>query len=236
MSDRRTLLADAAIALVAEAGMRGLTHRAVDARAGLPLGTTSAYLRTRLALIEAIVARIAELDLADLAVAAQAQAAADAAGSRGEATDAGHGATTGRGSPAPTDGGPAGGDEAAVGPAEVPDPGAIAALIDHWLTAGRERTLARYACLLEATHRPELRTILAYGDASRAQARAFLAAAGAPDPDRRGDHFVAFVDGLLFDRLIGAGARTATPPGTPESRADLEAAVRAALRGVLADR
>jgi hypothetical protein len=116
------------------------------------------------------------------------------------------------------------------------DPAQIAVLLDRWLTEGRERTLARYACLLEATHRPELRTILAYGDASRAQARAFLAAAGAPDPDRRGDHFVAFVDGLLFDRLIGAGARTAPAPGTAESRADLEAAVRTALRGALADR
>jgi len=67
MTDRRTQLADAAIALVAESGMRGLTHRAVDARAGLPPGTTSAYLRTRQALIEAVVARIAELDLADMA-------------------------------------------------------------------------------------------------------------------------------------------------------------------------
>ena len=43
-------LLDAAVAVAAAGGLRGLTHRAVDARAGVPLGTTSAYLRTRLAL------------------------------------------------------------------------------------------------------------------------------------------------------------------------------------------
>jgi len=108
-------------------------------------------------------------------------------------------------------------------------PRQIAGVLDEWLTTGRTRTLARYACLLEATHHPELRTILAYGNASRAQARALLAAAGAEEPDQAGAHFVACVDGLLFDRLIGAGALTAPTPGSPESREDLRAAVRTLL-------
>ncbi|MFG1649708.1 hypothetical protein ACGFIE_07250 [Micromonospora sp. NPDC049275] len=30
-------------------------------------------------------------------------------------------------------------------------------MLDRWLSTGRSRTLARYACLLEAVHRPELR-------------------------------------------------------------------------------
>ena len=90
--------------------------------------------------------------------------------------------------------------------------GQIAGVLDGWLTTGRTRTLARYACLLEATHHPELRTILEYGAASRTQARALLA--GAADPAQAGDHFVACVDGLLFDRLAGAGALSAPPPGT----------------------
>jgi hypothetical protein len=47
---------------------------------------------------------------------------------------------------------------------------------------------------------------------------------------------VAFVDGLLFDRLVGSGALGAPTPGTPESRAELVQAVRAALRGVLGPR
>ena len=46
---RRELLA-AALQVVADDGLRGLTHRAVDRRAGLPEGTCSAYFRTREAL------------------------------------------------------------------------------------------------------------------------------------------------------------------------------------------
>ncbi|MFJ9696978.1 TetR/AcrR family transcriptional regulator [Kitasatospora sp. NPDC101183] len=64
--DRRTVLADAAIGVLADAGVRGLTHRAVDAAAGLPTGTTSAYLRTRQALLTALVRRLVELDQGEL--------------------------------------------------------------------------------------------------------------------------------------------------------------------------
>lgn len=39
--------------------MRGLTHRAVDSEAGLPQGSTSGYLRTRLALVTALTEFIA---------------------------------------------------------------------------------------------------------------------------------------------------------------------------------
>ncbi|MEU8436141.1 TetR family transcriptional regulator [Streptomyces sp. NPDC029216] len=63
--DRRTLIADTAIALVAAGGLRGLTHRAVDGAAGLPAGSTSYYFRTRTALIAACYRRLAELNLAD---------------------------------------------------------------------------------------------------------------------------------------------------------------------------
>ncbi|MEV7547029.1 TetR family transcriptional regulator, partial [Streptomyces sp. NPDC089915] len=63
--DRRTLIADTAIALVAASGLRGLTHRAVDGAAGLPAGSTSYYFRTRTALIAACYRRLAELNVAD---------------------------------------------------------------------------------------------------------------------------------------------------------------------------
>ncbi|WP_345942885.1 TetR/AcrR family transcriptional regulator [Streptomyces sp. SID486] len=53
-------MADAALALLAERGMRGLTHRAVDAAAGLPPGSTSNVARTRQALLELAVRRHAE--------------------------------------------------------------------------------------------------------------------------------------------------------------------------------
>jgi hypothetical protein len=44
--------------------MRGLTHRAVDRAAGLPVGSTSYYARTRAALLELTIARIVVLDQA----------------------------------------------------------------------------------------------------------------------------------------------------------------------------
>lgn len=65
--DRKTLIADTAIQILSSTGSRGLTHRAVDAAAGLPAGSTSFYCRTRFDLIAAAMARHAELDLADLA-------------------------------------------------------------------------------------------------------------------------------------------------------------------------
>ncbi|MEV7174031.1 TetR family transcriptional regulator C-terminal domain-containing protein [Streptomyces sp. NPDC093224] len=65
-SDRRTLLADSALDVLADEGIRGLTHRAVDRRAALPPGTTSAYYRTRAALLTALVTRLVRLDQAEL--------------------------------------------------------------------------------------------------------------------------------------------------------------------------
>ncbi|WP_285245644.1 TetR family transcriptional regulator [Pseudarthrobacter sp. fls2-241-R2A-127] len=62
MPDRRTELMDAALGVVAEKGMKGLTHRAVDAAAGLPEGTTSNYFRSRAALVQAAVGRLLERD------------------------------------------------------------------------------------------------------------------------------------------------------------------------------
>lgn len=56
---RRAELLEAAVDVVAEAGLRGLTHRAVDARAGLPEGTCSAYLRSRSALLVALAEHVA---------------------------------------------------------------------------------------------------------------------------------------------------------------------------------
>ncbi|NUT91228.1 MAG: TetR family transcriptional regulator [Saccharothrix sp.] len=189
MSDRVTLIADAAVHVVATKGMRGLTHRAVDAEAGLPQGSTSAYFRTRKALVEGLVRRLADLDALDVTVLSGV-------------TDL---------------------DALAEGMARV---------LDTWMTTARERTLARYACLLEATHHPELRGILAHGARAREMAKELLHSAGVPDADAQGRAVVAFLDGLLFDRLVGAGALNAPEPGSPESVAELTAAVRTALRGV----
>ncbi len=63
---RQTDIADAAIATLAHGGMRGLTHRAVDRAAGLPEGSACYYFRTRRALLQATVERLAELDIAEV--------------------------------------------------------------------------------------------------------------------------------------------------------------------------
>jgi DNA-binding transcriptional regulator YbjK len=59
-SARMELLLETATHVVAENGMRGLTHRAVDREAGLPEGSCSAYLRTREALVQGVTAYVAE--------------------------------------------------------------------------------------------------------------------------------------------------------------------------------
>ncbi|PZG88953.1 TetR family transcriptional regulator [Streptomyces sp. NTH33] len=65
---RADLVADTALALLAERGMRGLTHRAVDEAAGLPQGSTSNVARTRQALLELAVRRLAEREARVLAL------------------------------------------------------------------------------------------------------------------------------------------------------------------------
>ena len=57
---RRAALGDAAIAVLARDGGRGLTHRAVDREADVPQGTTKNYYPTRESLLEAAALRMAE--------------------------------------------------------------------------------------------------------------------------------------------------------------------------------
>ena len=59
MANRREDLLDAAISVLGERGIHALTHRAVDAAAGLPAGSTSNHFRTRDGLLNAVVERFA---------------------------------------------------------------------------------------------------------------------------------------------------------------------------------
>ncbi len=167
---RQTDIADAAIATLAHGGMRGLTHRAVDRAAGLPEGSACYYFRTRRALLQATVERLAELDIAEVPALPQHDLGAFAQ--------------------------------------------ATAELLQRWLTTGRERQLARYELALEATRRPELRTVLAaVGAGLRAMTAERFAAAGVTEPQDRADDFAAFLDGLIFGQIAGAGTRQLTPAG-----------------------
>ncbi|WP_328883043.1 TetR/AcrR family transcriptional regulator [Streptomyces sp. NBC_00299] len=67
-TSRPDLIADTALALLAERGMRGLTHRAVDETAALPQGSTSNLARTRQALLELALRRLADREARVLAL------------------------------------------------------------------------------------------------------------------------------------------------------------------------
>jgi DNA-binding transcriptional regulator YbjK len=66
LSPRRRQLLDAALHVIADEGLKGLTHRAVDRRAGLPEGSCSAYWRTRNALQAALTEYVASALLDDV--------------------------------------------------------------------------------------------------------------------------------------------------------------------------
>lgn len=199
-ASRRAVIADAAISTIARNGMRGLTHRAVDRAARLPEGSASYYFRTRQALLQATVERLAELTSADLLGSASVLDSTAVPGSTAAPAPPGH------------------------------DLDALAAfatgLVESWLTTGRERLLARYELALEATRRPELRQILVdSGAAIRAVVTDRFAAAGVREPHQRAADFTAFIDGLLFDQIAGAGTRELTG-------ADLRAAIATLLAAV----
>src|SRR5690625_2612765 len=59
---RRDDLVDAALQVLAEGGLKRLTHRAVDAEAGLPSGSTANVFRTRDSLVRAL---LEEMELRD---------------------------------------------------------------------------------------------------------------------------------------------------------------------------
>jgi AcrR family transcriptional regulator len=78
--NRREVLLDAAIRVLGERGVRALTHRAVDAEAGVAAGSTTNYFSTRGALLAAIVERFAERErqnFEDLAVTVVATSPAE---------------------------------------------------------------------------------------------------------------------------------------------------------------
>ncbi|KOV19857.1 MULTISPECIES: TetR/AcrR family transcriptional regulator [Streptomyces] len=199
-ADRRTLIADTAIGLVAAAGLRGLTHRAVDAAAGLPAGSTSYYFRTRTALIGACYQRLAELDLADVD----------------------DGSPPGAGLPA----------LAGAAPDREAAAAALAGLLYRWLTVGRERQLARFELSLEAARNPDLEADFhRAGQGARSRAAGIVAALGSQRPQESAELLVAWTEGLLYDRLAGALARSRPAPDL----AELTAVARRMLAAALTD-
>ena len=194
-------VADAAIEVLADQGARGLTHRAVDRAAGMPTGTTSNYARTRGALLTLALARMAELDAAD---GAQGLSGAGVAASE-----------------APTEG---------IGVAELA--GGLAGTLYRMTSdePARRRVRARFELAFEATRRPELRAVYDdMGRGFRTQAAALLSAAGAADPEASAWTLVAWMEGVLFYALAGAGNTS------PPSAATLQDQLTRLLTGLCGD-
>lgn len=207
-ASRAERIGDAALDLLVERGMRGLTHRAVDERAGLPQGSTSNHARTRQALLETAVRRQVELE-ARVLTPAQLPGAGGESGSTVDTRalrDGGSGAV----------------------PDELVDMLALA--VHRYLTHHRALLVSRYELALEATRRPELRSFFdAAGSVFRGPLIAAMAAAGSPEPERHALSLVAWCEGLLFSCAVGSFH--ASVPG----RAELRTGVEELMRGMLAD-
>ena len=196
-------MADAAIAVLADHGGRGLTHRAVDQAAGLPPGTTSNYARTREALLTLALTRVAELD------ATEGAAGLYGSGISGRGVS-GAGVSGGGVSGGGMHGSGAAGSGMAGG--ELAE--GLARMLHGMITddGTRRRVRARFELALEATRRPELRA--AYdelGQRFRAEATQLLAASGSAEPERDAWTLIAWLEGTAFYALAGAGT-TVTPP------------------------
>lgn len=124
----------------------------------------------------------------------------------------------------------------AGGEAEPRDPAGaaaatLAALLHHWLTTARERQLARFELSLEAARQPDLRPALhAAGLAARARAATLFAEVGADAPEAAAELLLAWIDGLLYDRLAGALASSRPEPDRAELTAVAGIMIDAALQ------
>ncbi|MHC3389018.1 TetR/AcrR family transcriptional regulator [Streptomyces lavendulocolor] len=202
MTARADLIADAALTLLAERGMRGLTHRAVDEAAGLPQGSTSNYARTRQALLETAVRRLADREAQVLFVdgmPAPPGGGTEPDGSNGDG--AGGDGADGDGAPGGL-GGPGGG----VGPGGLDGLlDALSLALHRYLTDHRELLVARYELGLEATRRPELRAFYdETGRRFREPLTDLMRAAGSTRPERHTLSLVAWCEGLMFSCAVGS--------------------------------
>jgi DNA-binding transcriptional regulator YbjK len=177
-TDRKTLIADTAIALLASLGARGLTHRAVDQQAGLPPGSTSFYCRSRLDLLGLALVRHGTLDMADLEADAQAWVAKLGAAA-GQAND----------------------------PLNL-FIDSLATRIATWLSPeGRDRMVARFELFLIASHEPELTPVVqAQRQRFRDAATVALQGLGLPDAQALAPALLMTVDGILLAHVARSDA------------------------------
>ena len=205
-TERRRWLARAGITVIADGGMRALTHRAVEAAAGLPSGTASYHFPTRKELVRAVLTEIATLSRERLEQGPAVPGLGPDA--RPARTRAERLAVV---------------DQIAAG---------CAAFIAGQLTDYRTYTLARYALEVEVALDPDLAEVLHAADQFHVLAAEACRRLGVRDPRAAGSHLVAFVDGIAHDHLVGAASLRAEPPDAVAAAG--ATAIRAYLLGLLA--
>jgi hypothetical protein len=105
---------------------------------------------------------------------------------------------------------------------------ALTAAVHGLLTDGRDRQLARYELILEATRRPELReALLADAAPIRNHLTEQLGLLGVPDPGDGARDLLALLEGLLFSRLTASDDTS-----SPESMGAVRRLVRRMLQAV----
>lgn len=168
----RTRLLDAGLELLAEEGIRGLTHRAIEARSGVSHGVTTYYFGTREALLDALLEHLLLADGAFLdparATLERMEAAAGAGARRASLEDV---------------------------------RGLSEAGLASFFAAARP-ALARYELFLYAARRPHLQPTIARLRAGILDLTArYLRLLGATQPQAGALMLVALVDGLLLHEL-----------------------------------
>lgn len=109
--------------------------------------------------------------------------------------------------------------------------GSIGSYLDHLLLRRRSDLAARYALTVDLSGDTELHALLAASLFSRQRAADLFRALGVRDPDTAGADFVSIVEGVVFDRFIGARSLDGIEPGTPRSVRQLAGVIEAYLRG-----
>ncbi len=167
---------EAAVELLGAEGVRALSHARVDARAGLPPGSTSNWFRTRRALLGGVVDWIAERERADFDPATMPEDAMPGDAMPGDAMP-----------------GDAGLDGLVEG---------LCAMTERQAGPFAARTRARYALFLELAGDPELGRPLRQqrGEFERWTERLVIAV-GIADPVPATRALMALADGLLLHRL-----------------------------------
>lgn len=202
-ADRRVLIVEAAIELIAAQGIRALTHRALDTALALPAGSTSYYFRTKRALLEGVVDHITARTREDFLAAFPDDS-----------------------SPSREPGAVRGDTEAML--TEIA--AGIGAWLDRILAQRRAHLIVRYALTIELRADPDLHARLVGSLFSHSRASALFAQLGADNPDTAAADFIAVIEGATFDRF--AGARSDLPAGTTESAAQLTGVITDYLRAM----